>query len=983
MTEIPMRSRAQFLRVLLLLILVPIIVLAQGKIRGRVIDKDTKEPLVGANVIVVGTTYGAASGFDGEFLILNVPVGTFTIRVSYVGYSAYAVENVRVNFELTTEVLVELTSVQISMAPVVIVAERPLVNKNATNAVRIVTSDDMQSMPARGVDNILALQAGVVQQDRQTFIRAGRVDEVGFQVDGVSIADPQYGGRRMTIAQDAVEEISLQSAGYEAEYGRANAGIVQYVLKTGGSAFKGSLEYITDNIGFQSKSTAYDGKKHLGAYWYGYNQFTGTVSGPVFDNRFKIFGLFDYNYQRDRRPQAYAGVTVGPVKDPSTGDSINVVYPAGLIINNSDERYTYTGTFTADLLPLKIKFSGSYTHIQSFLGRSPTAILNLNRTPEQNTWDGFGSIKATYIVAPTIFLEVTGGLFKNYQKQYDSALKDDFMGYADSVANAQVGYVWNRRSGDAVGRFYGPRAYIVYGYSFEAPGTPSYYYLKLQRDNSSFNAALTAQIGNHHSFKIGGDYMRFTIRTYENTPSGPLRRLIQANDTLPAGDPNKQTLDQIMIWWGVNNYGYDFTGSSTDRNDFLGPRHPVFASGYVQDKMEFDDLVINAGLRFDYIDAAAYQFLDPTRPELAIDAATGAIDPAGLELTKPFRAVSPRFGAAFSFTDKTVFHVQYAKLIQQSRLRDLNLGWYAYGWSVVSSSSSRPIAYNLQPTRTTQYEVGFTQQLGDFASLDATGYYKDVMDQTRWALMQTATGSSFVPYPYFLNADYATTKGIELSFHMRRVNRIQANASLTFQDGEGTGAYTNSAMHAAVAGSQQELIAPLDYNNKIRSSLLVDYRFGHADGGTILQDLGASLLFTFSSGHPYTRWLNEANNQFRVEALNSSTTPSWFQADLRVEKTFRLPNNVGATVYLFVINLFDARNVENVYPQTGSASDNGYLTQPDGGAKLVGSYGPVYSDLYRQISLGYGRIDYLSESAAVYRYGPPRQIRIGLRLEYQ
>lgn len=979
-----MRSRIVFAAFLILLLL-PLTVLATGKIKGRVVDKETKQPLIGANVVVVGTTYGAASGLEGEFAILDLPVGTFSIRASYVGYSALTIENVRVNFELTTEILVELTPTQISMQPVLIVAERPLVNKNATNAVRIVTSDEMQSLPARGVDNILAMQAGVVRQDNQIFVRAGRLDEVGFQVDGISIADPQYGGRRMTIAQDAVEEISLQSAGYEAEYGRANAGIVQYALKTGGSALKGSLEYITDNIGFQGKSSAYDGKKRLGAYWYGYNEFTGTASGPVFDERFKLFALFNYNYQRDRQPQAYPGVTVGPVKDPSTGDSINVVYPAGLIMNNSDERYTYTGTFTADLLPLKIKLSGSYTQTRSFLGGGPTDILNLSRTLEQNMWDGFGSIKATYLFTPSIFLEISGGLFKNYQKQYDPVLKDDFMSYADSVANAQAGYVWTRRPGDPVGRYYGPTAYNVCGISFPAPGTPSYGYLKLQRDNSSFNAALSAQLGKHHSFKLGGDYTRFTIRTYQNYANGPLLRLIAANDSLADGDPNKRTLEQMMIWWGVNNYGYDYIGNSNERDDFVGPRHPVFASAYIQDKMEFSDLVINAGLRFDYINTAAYQFLDPTRPELAIDPATGAIDPAGLELTKPFKAVTPRFGAAFSFTDKMVFHVQYAKLIQQSRLRDLNLGWYSYAWSVVFSSSGRPIAYNLQPTRTTQYEVGFTQQLGDFASLDVTGYYKDVMDQTRWAMMQTATGSSFVPYPYFTNADFATTKGIELSFRMRRVNRIQANASLTFQDGEGSGAYPASAIHDAYRGSAQQLIAPLDYNNKIRGSFLLDYRFGRDDGGPILQDLGASLLLTFNSGHPYTRWLNEAGVTQRLEALNSSTTPSWFQADLRLEKSFRLPGQVGATLYLFVINLFDTRNVENVYPWTGSATDDGYLSQPNGGAKVADSYGPVYAELYRQIYLGYGRVDYLSDNGtnAAYLYGPPRQIRLGLRLEYQ
>jgi len=87
-----MRPLFQTLRIILLLSLLPMIVIAQGKIRGRVIDKQSKEPLVGANVVIVGTTYGAASGLEGEFDILNVPVGTFAVKGSYVGYAALTIE---------------------------------------------------------------------------------------------------------------------------------------------------------------------------------------------------------------------------------------------------------------------------------------------------------------------------------------------------------------------------------------------------------------------------------------------------------------------------------------------------------------------------------------------------------------------------------------------------------------------------------------------------------------------------------------------------------------------------------------------------------------------------------------------------------------------------------------------------------------------------------------------------------------------------
>ncbi|HUI63944.1 MAG TPA: TonB-dependent receptor, partial [Bacteroidota bacterium] len=248
---------------------------AGGKIKGKVVDKLNGEPLIGATVSVVGTNLGAAVDPNGEYTILNVPADVYTLKASFIGYTALSVTNVRVNNDLTTSMDFRLSSEEVKLQAVEVVAERPLVNTSATNAVRITTNEDINALPVRGVNNILALSPGVVLQDNTVFIRGGRLDEVGYYLEGVSITNPIVGGRAVTLVQDAIEEIQVQAGGYNAEFGGANSGIIQQQLRSGTSTWKASAQYITDNVGFASKSQAFSGDKRLGAYWFGYNEFTG------------------------------------------------------------------------------------------------------------------------------------------------------------------------------------------------------------------------------------------------------------------------------------------------------------------------------------------------------------------------------------------------------------------------------------------------------------------------------------------------------------------------------------------------------------------------------------------------------------------------------------------------------------------------------------------------------------------------------------
>ena len=1007
-------------------LLLPMLVQAGtvGKLRGTITDLGTGEPLIGANVIIVGTSFGAATNIDGQYTILNLEAGTYDVKASYIGYQTITVSNVRINADLTTALNFELPAEGVTVAEVVVLSEKPLINPSNTNAIRNLTNDDFEKLPLRGINQLLAFAPGVVLQDNQIYVRGGRLDEVGYYLEGTNITNPLQGGRQVTLSQDAIEEIQVQSGGYTAEFGGANSGIIRQQLKTGSNNIKASLEYITDNLSFQGSGDRFNGDKVLGAHWFGYSELVATLSGPLFTNKVKFFGLFSSNFQNDVNAQPFPGINLGWINDPNSpipGDSINFNYPAGPTFKNSAQTYIGTGTLTFDFNPLIFRLSGTYSDLATFDGTNffstqsgnagkLNSIINLDRVQQIDQTDGSFNLKMTHILSPTTFYELSGGFAFNDDHRYDPFLVDDFIGYGDSVANAGVGQIWERR-GTEQGRYVQPANYQIFNFSFFAPGAVTSGYRLRKQEALNFSAALSTQLGDDHSIKIGGELQTFTIRNYSFSNRGlvPIAGILAQNEILPAGDPTKLSPTEIFINQGVNNYGYDVFGKEYDGTDdyttgSLAPKQPTFIGAYIQDQIEYKNLIVNIGFRYDYIDTDNKALIDAEKPEQTISFNTGVVDPAGLVEVPTFSSVSPRFGFSFPITDQTVFHAQYGKFVQQTRLRDIYQGIYATSNQLRGGFFiANPVGFNVRPTRTTQYEVGFTQQVGEFASFYITGYYKDIQDQIVISLQSTGGNSPYQSYNIFTNGDFATTKGVEISFNMRRVSRVMVNGSVSFQDARGTGSFPNSS--AGIVGAPVDgktifkptYVSPLVFNQAFSGNLSFDYRFGVGEGGPILQQLGLNALLNFNSGHPFTRGKGKGNtagalegdSRFRepIEPLNASTTPGTFQVDLRLDKTFSLFDELSANIYIYVINLFDITNVESVFLRTGAADDDGFLSNFDLGGQLAEQNGPDYVALYNALNIDYyqayqnaGGITQGFGSALI--YGPPRQIRFGVRLEY-
>ncbi|MCX6144002.1 MAG: TonB-dependent receptor [Ignavibacteriales bacterium] len=273
--------------VMFIVLAVPLLAFAgtTGKIAGRITDRTTNEPLVGANVVLVGTTLGASVAVDGSYVILNIPPGTYTVRVTMIGYTSKAINGSRVIVDQTTTLDVALDASSVLLGEVVIQAERPMIQKDMTSTSYIVTNEQMQVLPVRNFIEVLNMQAGVVSSGNTLYVRGGRGNEVAFLIDGMYVNDPVMGGLATQISNEAISELNFLSGTFNAEYGNALSGVVNIITREGGKTFTGNIEGRTSEFGIAPYSS------------YRENRVDATLSGPLVGD----YASFFVTGERDAR----------------------------------------------------------------------------------------------------------------------------------------------------------------------------------------------------------------------------------------------------------------------------------------------------------------------------------------------------------------------------------------------------------------------------------------------------------------------------------------------------------------------------------------------------------------------------------------------------------------------------------------------------------------------------------------------------------
>jgi outer membrane receptor protein involved in Fe transport len=871
-----------------------------------------------------------------------------------------------------------LSSQAVQVTAVDVTAERPLIEKNATGSVTTITAEDIRNLPTRNVESVVALSASVNNDPNYGItIRGSRNDEIAYYVEGMRATDIINGGRNISVVNNALEEVQILSGGYGAEYGQANAGIVNLSMRTGTSNYNANLEMRTN-------AWAKPSKEVLNTYAYGQSEYTLTLGGPVIPGnniaKFFLAGQYESN---TNNPNWYPALDVKGVYDNTKTsksipwaqglaptDTVDLEWPARVQGQNWFRFATrFNGNVLMDLKPFQVKLSGNYGYNNNNNGYGVTGIFNPERIGKNKVYNISGNLKLTHFLSSNTFYNINFNYYNVFNKTYDPIFGDDILAYCDSIAAQQYGYKLRTSSAN----FTSPLAFYPFGWSnwgWAAYGAIPTGYNKSRQIEIGGSFDLTHQIGIIHEIKAGGEFSRYTLRNY-GVGADIMNQMINNPD---------QTYDLIYQNDRANFYGYDPVGNPIDEGVYRA-RHPIFAAAYVRDKIEFSDIVLNLGLRYDYIKSDGWALVDPSN--IKFDA-NGVIRSDQIIDMKASQFVSPRIGFSFPLTDRTVFYSQFGKFVQQSKLRDILIGLSVASNNITGGYAvGNPLGFNIQPEKLTQYEMGFRQQLTDNLAFDLSAYYKDIKDQIQSSIEYRAATASHTSYYMYQNGDFSTTKGIEFKMTLRRTERISAQFNYTFSDARGTGSATaNSIRYYLIwqspGGDLSNLfpsyVQPLDFMTSHRGTLYLDYRFGNNDGGPILENFGLNFLFTFSSGHPFTLIGTEGNygnTHIPQEPINNSTTPWTYNLDFRIDKTV-LFGGLSVNFYVQFYNLLNTRNVANVFRNTGSADDNGYLSTAEGSAAAKASGNPaLWSSLYKFFNI----------SLAGNWYAP-RVVWLGFRLDY-
>jgi outer membrane receptor protein involved in Fe transport len=878
-----------------------------GQLSGVVHDAKTGEPVSLASVAIPTLKRGAVTDAQGNYLIVNVPAGKYSVRVSLLGYVSQLRENVEIVPDFYTKLDFNIESTVLTNVPEVVVrGERPLIQKDATGSVKFLSGDDLKYQPLRGYQDAVAQQSGVVnfklnidneaQNNSTLIIRGGRPNEVAYYVDGFSQQDPLTGVSTTAINNDAIEEIVVQTGGFNAEYGRVQSGAVNIVTKEGGEKYFGSAEGVYGDIMKKSR---------------GYKNFSASLGGPLAPSMKQItfYGAAERKDAQDRHPS----ITTDQVADPSQPG----LFENGVLPSNESKTWSGVGKLSWKPSPLKtLKLGGTYNEDQ-WRQFQNTYRFDLDHAPRfrDKNYSAYGTWN--HSLNTRSYYEVKANYFLTDRIRGDGVFFDDLKKYAFPAGTADPSY--------------DPTQALFWFGPDNAAG--AHVWDDFLHRNSSYygiSGDYANQISKAVQVKFGGDYQRHTLRYYDHYFPTQLYQ-DSSGVLLP-----KNTLD-------VDRYGYDAFGNSSN-GGLDGPKHPKVASFYAQTKYERLGLVVNAGLRFDYLTPSTQALRSETSP-LQSDAGDSTnlatrLDPQDLEASKVYRRLSPRLGVGFPVTDQTLVHVNYGQFFQQPNLQDLYVS-YAFLEHKVKTGGyfvgfGNP---NLKPERTTAYEIGITHTPTDRSRIEATAYYKDVKDLVEI----TNIPSSPNAFSSYRNRDFATIKGLDLAYTMRRVGHVTMTSSYSISWAMGTGSVSQTQRNIAWTASEvPKMATPLAFDQRHKFSWNLDYRFAKGEGPSwhgnrILENAGLNVLLNAGSGFPYTpttvynevTLANVASQP--IGPVNSRYGPWTTQVDLRANKGINLGGQ-NLDVYVLMLNVFNRDNIRTVYTGSGNAGTTNFLNTSEGQA---------------------------------------------------
>ncbi len=871
-----------------------------GSISGKITDAKTGESLIGVNIILKGTYYGAATDINGNFRINNIQAGTYTIEVSYIGYKTVQFTGYKIETGVNKTLNIKLEETALTLGQeVVVIGDKPLVDVEETQSKKIISKEDIEIAVVENISDLISQQVGVVKTDNEIHIRGGRSYENAFLLDGVSIQDPLAGtGFGLQLSSNAIEEAEVITGGFNAEYGQATSGVVNVKTREGGEKINAYISYKRDNFGNKSSSNVFN-LDVLEMNLSGPEMITSKILpalGINIPGEITLFGSF-YMGISD-------GITQGFYK-PTAKQLYSSIFHGTRYAPRAENNWFWLGKITYKVSP-SFKITYSYNQSVNINQNSQSLQANLeyvepspgyqyefqNILNNANTFthnNVYNTFNITHTLNSKTFYEVKlGHFFTHLRADANGKMWNEFFEPKD-ITNFPIEYY--NIDGDTIG--------VIPGDGFWDVGNP-FTWRDHYMEEYSFRGDVTSFFDEKNKFKAG-----FELRFQE-----------------------MQVIDIYKPWigeLGLNNDIYKV--------------HPALGSFYAQDNINFSGMILNFGLRIDYwfpgkyVDDAVENPVVITIPdEVRKNYKDDTFSWFG---NRRFKArLSPRLGISHPISNNQTLFFSYGHFSKWPNPQFV----YAKLNPVSAQSSFQKFGNpNLNPETTVAYELGLKTQFTEDDVLTVTAYYKDIFDyvSTRTARITSArfATQSFITY---VNTDYARSRGFELEYK-KRIGKW-FNGSFSFSYSITTG--KSSSPDEGVLVLRGDLIESIkeehvNWDRPVTAFLTTNFYiekgkplFGFGEG--ILDDINIYMRTFFQSGKRYTPAIFTGNydSQGRPEyeyirdRRYNKIGDNWFWIDVNIEKYFSLMG-LKFSIFAEINNLLDRENSAIINPVTGKAYEYG------------------------------------------------------------
>ncbi|MDD4308894.1 MAG: TonB-dependent receptor [Candidatus Cloacimonetes bacterium] len=979
-----MRKHALILLIVLLLGVAFLNAATTGRLAVRVRDGQGRA-LEFVNVVVMQGTQritGGQTNAKGTAIIINIPPGSYNVKFSLIGYSEYTFRDVRIQVDQTANLAPIMNKTGFEMSTVVVQAAEDKVEKDRVGSARQIEMSRMSDSAVSDVAGIVSMQAGVTNIGGELHIRGGRANEVNYTVDGMSVSDPVDGGATLQVDMDAISDMKVMTGGFPAEYGNAQSGVINIVTKDGDSFYSGKLEYNSDHILGEGRNddvfkfaiggpvipfASPEFKEKFTFYLNGAGEWLDGrlkdyyISDPNKD--FVLFGrqLLEAEYERfdpyasrddmlgvnigNRNYNSY-NINLKTKYDISPGQKVTFAARGDRSYDNPFSEFAYDYSWRYAMQHFKEEdttqrqFIGTYDHVFN-------NSMNLKVKASYYRKDAYegpkGIDRSSYM-----FLDIDPN---NIPSNYTDLVGLGYYGYSSVDSNDDEVYDYG----------FLPASEWVYRLEsvevprtvpgFKAPGTIYDNYVDDTTTTLSARGDFEWQLNETHLAKTGleiikhdirkdqlqdfldiddkrrSDYLRdfvfdvtnpnqFNFDAWLANPSTPA----QLYDLLPL-DPSETptSASDLVAIYKPQDYFAAAKAASGKRDGYQAD--PWQVAYYLQDKMEWEGMIVNAGLRFDF------WYLGSS---YSIARDDGSYKTSSFNSKDRYQLmVSPRLGVSHPITERDVLRFAYNYQNQLPQMQYIFTSRDTTdAYTNTSGSTIRVGNASLEPQITVTYEVGLSHQLSDDYVLDLTAYYKNLYNYVNTVKERSDVEQTVFWYRYFSD-DYGSARGIDMQLEklLSNFNTWSIAYSLAWAQGNNSRTIVQDE-----ATNLREF--PLDWDVRHNMSVSYTFRIGRGEEYFVpftnlilpIDDISTNVTWSMASGAPYTPQSMISNSELDTNSKRKELSQS---ANLKITKGINLPNKMSLRLYFDVENIFKSRNVLEVHRKTGSTTWDGADLQED------------------------------------------------------